>query len=165
MEKYTLGWTYRSVYVTLDCQNREPLKDIKLKQKVSTADTASIIKSHIPLPKLGLNHSCCIALCVDLYFLCMSEKWVFIYSCYQFLSWYLWVSHGNRFLCDWASIIFLLWVLAEVWMQSLKQRDGKIYFSRNSFFASELLCLFWFKKTQTLNWCMVSYPFSACKYC
>lgn len=105
-------------------------------KKVSTADTASIIKSHIPLPKLGLNHNCCRALCVDLYFLCMSEKWVFIYSCYQFLSWYLWVSHGNRFLCDWASIIFLLWVLAKVWMQSLKQRDGKIHFSRNSFFES-----------------------------
>lgn len=31
------------------------------KKKVSTTDTASIIKSHIPLPRLGLNHSCCIA--------------------------------------------------------------------------------------------------------
>lgn len=107
-----------------------------VKTKMWTADTASIFKSPIPLPKLGLNHNCCIALCVDFYFLCMSEKWVFIYSCYQFLSWYLWVSHGNRFLCDWASIIFLLWVLAKVWMQRLKQRDGKIHFSRNSFFES-----------------------------
>lgn len=83
---------YKSIYVTLQMgRTEEFLKGIKLKQKKcqlhrDCSGTATILKNHIPLPKLGLNLSCCIALYVDLYFLFMFENGVFIYSCYQFLS-------------------------------------------------------------------------------